>query len=104
MEFGAFVELEPGSGGLNQPRGLAFGHDGNLYVTSQGTGQILRYDGQTGAFLNTFVTVASTPGPFWLKFGTDGYLYTTARTTSSGSDTNIMLPISPASPPMAPNR
>jgi hypothetical protein len=48
---------------------MLFGPDGALYVTSsvqsgnggnliaeQGTSQVLRYDGSTGAFLSTFVT------------------------------------------------
>src|SRR5262249_29436166 len=49
-----------------------------------------RYDGLTGAFIDTFATTGSTPGPSWLEFGTDGYLYTTARTTSVGFHTSIL--------------
>jgi DNA-binding beta-propeller fold protein YncE len=66
--LGAFVAS--GSGGLTNPRGVAFGPDGSLYV-SGGTG-ILRFNGSTGAFLNVLV-----PGnqPFGLTFGSDGSLY-----------------------------
>jgi hypothetical protein len=74
--LGTFVPA--GSGGLANPVGLLFGPDGrndgklDLYVASSvvyltgsssetfaakpGTSEVLRYDGETGAFLGTFVT------------------------------------------------
>jgi hypothetical protein len=73
--LGTFVPA--GSGGLANPTGLLFGPDGrndgklDLYVASSviysaatseilaaepDTSEVLRYDGTTGAFLNTFVT------------------------------------------------
>ncbi|HZV06325.1 MAG TPA: Calx-beta domain-containing protein, partial [Gemmataceae bacterium] len=42
----AFVP--PGSGGLSNARDIAFGPDGYLYVVSQGTNSVLRYDPVTG--------------------------------------------------------
>ena len=51
--------MAAGSGGLNLPRDLVFGPDDNLYVGSFGSGDILRYDGMTGAFISTFVPAGS---------------------------------------------
>ena len=60
---GAFkdVFVSSGSGGLPRANALNFGPDGNLYVSSGdpffgGTSSgVWRYNGQTGAFLDTFV-------------------------------------------------
>jgi hypothetical protein len=38
---------------------LAFGPDGNLYVVSELTDEVKRYNGTTGAFIDTFVTEGS---------------------------------------------
>jgi streptogramin lyase len=48
-ESGAVTPLiEPGAGGLQAPAGMALGPDGNLYVCSRETRQILRFDLATG--------------------------------------------------------
>ncbi|MEO1614569.1 MAG: hypothetical protein AAFV88_01885 [Planctomycetota bacterium] len=52
--LGSFVT--PGSGGLDNPGAVAVGPDGHVYVTSALTGQILRYDGQSGDFLDVFAS------------------------------------------------
>jgi outer membrane protein assembly factor BamB len=77
---GAFIDtfVATGSPRLASARGLAFGHDRNLYVSNFAfPGNILRYNGTTGAFIDTFVPTASgglgTPRP--LIFGPDGNLY-----------------------------
>ena len=82
------VFVSSGSGVLNGINDIQFGPDGNLYV--QSANGVLRYDGQTGAFINTFAgTVPGQGGGLWLGFGTDGYLYTTSRTTPSTLATSL---------------
>ncbi|MEX2141597.1 MAG: Calx-beta domain-containing protein [Pirellulales bacterium] len=76
------------SGGLARPRGLTFGPDVNsdgvseLYVTGiRGDEmEILRYDGQTGAFLNVFVPAGSGGliDVIDFVFTPDGSLYVTS--------------------------
>ncbi len=83
---GAFIDdfVSAGSGGLTTPEGLTFGPDGNLYVASDGTDQVLRYDGTTGAFIDVFVSAASggLDRPRDLVFGPDGNLYVSSRSTN----------------------
>ncbi len=66
------VFVQPGSGGLNTPRCLAFGPDGHLYVSSDTSQKILRYDGQTGAFIDIFASGIRVTA---MEFGPDGDLY-----------------------------
>src|SRR5262245_13681569 len=49
---GAFMNVfaVSGSGGLDDPQGMVFGSDGNLYVSEPGTNSVLRFNGTTGAF------------------------------------------------------
>ena len=93
----AFVTDDPATpqidetGGLHVPSHLLLGSDDRLYVSSQGTNQILRYDGQTGAFIDAFVTddpatpqVNETGGlhaPGGIVFGPDGHLYVSSLHT-----------------------
>jgi hypothetical protein len=53
------VFISSTSGGLNKPTCLDFGPDGNLYVCSSKTNQILRYNGQSGAFIDVFIDSTS---------------------------------------------
>ena len=66
---GAFLEVlvqdDPGtpgideSGGLANAHGLLFGRDSDLYVTSFGSNQVLRYNGTTGDFIEVFITAGN---------------------------------------------
>ncbi len=78
-QTGAYVKdfIAAGSGGLVDPDDLTFGPDGNLYVSS-GTntgGQILRYNGTTGAFIGVFAQGNGLMRPYGNVFGPDGNLY-----------------------------
>ncbi|MGH8856680.1 MAG: NHL repeat-containing protein [Polaromonas sp.] len=80
------------SGGLNGPRGILF--DGNLLVANQNVdlkipGEILRFDGQTGAFQGALVpsTDKNTPfAPRGIILGANRNLYV-ADLTSAGRAT-----------------
>ncbi|MGG6242488.1 hypothetical protein ACQ4N7_28060 [Nodosilinea sp. AN01ver1] len=69
------------TGGLIRPYELAFGPDGNLYVASFLSDQILRYDGETGAFLDVFAEgnglAGGLNGPDGLLFINDSLYVTT---------------------------
>ncbi|TDF34621.1 hypothetical protein EYS14_22960 [Alteromonadaceae bacterium M269] len=54
---GAFLGefISAGSGGLGVPGCITLGPDGNIYVCSSDTDQVLRFDGNTGAFIDVFV-------------------------------------------------
>lgn len=71
------VFVSSGSGGLVDPSKMTFGPGGHLYVCSSSTNKVLRYNGQTGAFMDVFASGDGTPlsGPSALVFGPDGDLY-----------------------------
>lgn len=74
---GAFISefVSGGSGGLQDPLGICFGPDGNLYVGDNATGTVKQYDGTTGAYVNDFITGVGGGGPNSIQFGPDGNLY-----------------------------
>jgi len=69
---GKFVST--GSGGLSFPDGMAYGTDGNLYVSDASNARVLRYNGSTGAFMGTFAT-GGLQRAGYSAFGPDGMLY-----------------------------
>lgn len=81
QSLGAFVS-QSNNGGMQRSTGMAWGPDGNLYVGSHGTNQVLKYDGTTGAFLGTFVNNVDSPAAEGLTFRPDGKLYVLSRVTA----------------------
>src|SRR6266566_4598731 len=74
---GAFrgVFISAGSGGLGNPVQVVFGPDGNLYVSDRFAASIRRYNGTTGAFIDTFVSNGALGGFISFTFGPDGNIY-----------------------------
>lgn len=80
---GAFLGefVSSGSGGLNQPIGMATDEAGRLYVASFVTGQVLRY-GTNGSFLDVFTSAAERPLGIAFKGGNlfvGSYTFNTVR-------------------------
>ena len=75
--------VTPRSGGLRAPKDLRFGPDGNLYVSSSGNNQVLKYNSMTGAFLGVAASGGGLANPEGLAFDSLGRLYVASRTTSS---------------------
>jgi hypothetical protein len=73
-----------GSGGLNTPKDLVQGADGNIYVASSQTDSVIRYS-PTGQLLGTFVATGSggLARPYGLAFGPDGNLYVDSVTNNN---------------------
>jgi WD40 repeat protein len=108
-QSGAFF-VTPGSGGLANPSmAITFGPDGNLYAGGYLSHNVVRYDGTTGAFIDTFVSAGSgglsqTQG---LAFGPDGNLYVCSNATSqvlrydgdTGSFMDAFVPVGPLNAP-----
>jgi hypothetical protein len=76
QSLGAFV-AQSDNGNMNRSAGMAWGPDGNLYVGSLNTNQVLRFDGATGAFLGVFIDGMDSPAG--LVFRPDGKLYVLSR-------------------------
>ncbi len=99
---GKFLGVAAVGGGLTRPYGNAFGPDGNLYVSSFRTNQILRYNGRTGAFLGVFASdnngglgkLNGLNGPNGLLFGPDGSLYVATEGTANDAKGNLAFPYS----------
>ena len=84
--LGTFISA--GSGGLNNPRGLTFLPNGDLLVNSHNSGQILRYNGTSGAFIGVFSNgsdispIASMAPHMHIKVGPDGAVWVADHTNN----------------------
>lgn len=73
---GTFLRVAAAGPELSNPRGVAFGPDGNLYVSNgngifngeAGPSQILRFDPNTGGFIDVFASGNGLSGPRFLAF------------------------------------
>jgi sugar lactone lactonase YvrE len=91
---GQFLGVAAFGNGLTRPYGNAFGPDGNLYVASFRSNQILRFNGTTGEFLDVFAsdlnggfgTENGLNGPNGLLFTPDGSLLVTTEGTVNKPD------------------
>jgi WD40 repeat protein len=82
---GTPVGVFAAGGTLVHPYAMAFGPDHNLYVSGQDDDAVSRYNGTTGAFINTFVP-AGTGGMKTVRdiiFDPDGELLVASRDTNS---------------------
>jgi DNA-binding beta-propeller fold protein YncE len=91
-DTGAFVStfITAGSGGLSAPHRGMFGIDGNYYVASANNDLILRYNGQTGAYMDVFIQngAKGLPAntldyPVDMTIGPDGALYISSQLNDS---------------------
>lgn len=82
---GAYIRtfVDGSTQGFTDIKTMAFGRDGNFYLGTGDVGTVERYDGNTGAFLNTFLAAGAGAASgsqqlsevMSLAFGTDGMLY-----------------------------
>jgi len=78
------------NGGLNQPRGIAFKHDGNLLVASFGSNEVLEYDGVTGAALGRWAragtpTILDQRSPWGIRVAPSGNVFVARTGAAFGS-------------------
>jgi len=89
-EDGSFERKFARHGGLIEPEGLAFGPDGNLYVSSR-SDEVLRFDGATGEFIDVFASGHGLVDPAGIAFGGPGDdLFVASGLTDDGRGDQIL--------------
>ena len=89
-ETGAFRHKFARRGGLTEPEGIAFGPDGNLYVSSR-SDEVLRYDGRKGKFIDVFASGHGLLDPAGIAFGgPDDDLFVGSGLTDDGRGNQIL--------------
>ena len=74
-----------------EPEGIAFGPDGNLCISSRSE-EVLRYDGQSGAFIDVFASGNGLVDPAGIAFGgPDDDLYVSSGIADDGVGGNQIL-------------
>ncbi|MFN3191759.1 MAG: tandem-95 repeat protein [Aureliella sp.] len=81
--------VSSGSGGLDNPRNAIVGPDGDVYVASRDTLQVLKYSGADGQFDRVVVDIPLSSISY-IEFGSDGLLYATGRSSSVCCDTTLL--------------
>ena len=77
LEKGERIDVYTKGSALFNPLDIAFGPDGHLYVVSA-IGQLLRFDGKTGVFLDNFTDREEADGIWSLTFGPENDLFVTS--------------------------
>ncbi len=82
---GSYIDdIVPLSAGVNGPNFIVIGPDGHMYVSSQETNEVKRFDAGTGAFVDNFIPAGygGLQSPNGLTFGPDGSLYVSSQGTN----------------------
>jgi hypothetical protein len=85
---GAFMDtfVAPGAGGMSGPFDLLFMPGGDLLVAYQGSNDIVRFNGTTGAYVGVFTSGKTLSVPRAMAFGPGGNLYVNSQTGENTSE------------------
>lgn len=90
----AFIESNFTGGSLNNPRGITFASDGNLYVADRDNNVIRKFDGTSGEFIED-VNVSTDPQAITWDEENSRLLYSQLPVASDSSISSLLLGGSP---------